>query len=50
MGTLVFASSISKIFGKSGASGFDPDDFHQPTLSTLESTQHLEVSLGVDPM
>ena len=28
-----------KIFGKSYALGFDPDDFHYPTLSMLESTQ-----------
>ena len=28
-----------KVFGKSGAFGFDPDDFHRPTLSLLESTQ-----------
>ena len=28
-----------KIFGKSHAFGFDPDDFHDPTLSMLESAQ-----------
>lgn len=28
-----------KVFGKSNAPGFDPDDFHHPHLSMLESTQ-----------
>lgn len=28
-----------KVFGKSGALAYDPDSFHHPTLSLLESTQ-----------